>query len=893
MNKKNSLITRLITSLLVVIMIFVVLINYALAQRERVIDNAEYVTNQMAEYISANISNELGYAKSSIVLVSNTISKAMTADTLENPSEVIVPMIEKTPFGSIEYIRADGMNVMNIGQPFDASDRVYYIEGIKGNTGIWNNYHPKTSKDTLINFYTPLYYDNNIVGVITGYIEANRQVASLFETNLYGKEIEGFIVDENNMVICSTDDTEYVKDLTLDMLVEKFDALEEQKKTICEIVGQTDKGIVTYSDRNGEGRICMVPIAGTEWKVAIVVPSESFNEIADENIRSAVLAIFLISLVIVIYCIYILFNIHKRRKEAEEKNAILEEENKQSFAEIMDIKDIISSANMGMWHIELIDGKEPRMFVDETMRKLLGITSFDNTPEQTYTDWFSNVTPEAVDSVLKSVGRMQEGYFDENTYLWKHPTKGVRYVRCGGTAQKIKGGYLLRGYHYDVDDVVREDQAKVVMLKQALDEKNEYFTTLDTLGDIFYSMHVIDLKKDVAVEFSARNQVREIVNQNNDAAEMMKKVMSLTTTDDYRQAALEFTDLHTLSDRMKDKKIMSRQFLGRNVGWVLASFITMEKDNEGRPTKVIYTTRIIDEEKKQQQQLIEKSQTDELTGLFNRRAYEEDIYAHNDTPSEDNFVYISLDVNGLKVINDTLGHTAGDELIVGACSCMKRCFGSYGRLYRIGGDEFAAIIFCDLDKLKDVLEDFNDTMANWSGKIVESLSISYGYATKQEAKDASVRQLSNIAEKRMYESKELHYRQKGVDRRGQKDAHIALCALYTKILKINLTDDSYQIVNMDESERTKEKGFSDKISTWLKAFAEAGQVHKDDVEEYLRKTDTEYLNKYFESDKTSLHIIYRRKFDDGYKQVMMEIIPANDYSADNRSFFLYVKNIDI
>ena len=76
----------------------------------------------------------------------------MTSSVLENPAELIVPMIDNTPFGSIEYIREDGMNVMNIGEPFDASDRVYYIEGIKGNTGIWNNYHPKTSKET---FSTP------------------------------------------------------------------------------------------------------------------------------------------------------------------------------------------------------------------------------------------------------------------------------------------------------------------------------------------------------------------------------------------------------------------------------------------------------------------------------------------------------------------------------------------------------------------------------------------------------------------------------------------------------------------------------------------------------------------------------------------------------------------
>ena len=52
------------------------------------------------------------------------------------------------------------------------------------------------------------------------------------------------------------------------------------------------------------------------------------------------------------------------------------------------------------------------------------------------------------------------------------------------------------------------------------------------------------------------------------------------------------------------------------------------------------------------------------------------------------------------------------------------------------------------------------------------------------------------------------------------------------------------------------------------------------------------MKDYFASDKTSLHIFYRRKFEEGFKQVMMEIIPADDYSNDNQSLFLYVNNIE-
>ena len=884
---------------IVIIAIVMVLTAYTQYQRINVIHNAEQVTNQMAEYIAGNIANEIEYGKSSIKLSAVTISQTMTSDTIDNPSEVIMPMLENTPFESIEYIRPDGMNVMNIGEPFDASDRVYYIEGIKGNTGIWNNYHPKTSQETLMNFYTPLMYDGNISGVITGYIAATTQLSPLFETKLYGQDIYGILVDENDMIICSTIESEYIKDLSLDVFVDRFNVTEDQKQKISDTINNATEEAVSYKDPKGEGRICVSSIPEMQWKVVIIVPAKSFNAIIRENTKVSVITIIIISLILVSYAAYILFRNIRRRKEIAAENIILEEENRvfteenqRAFAEIKEIRDIISSAKMGTWHIELVDGEEPRMLVDETMKELLGITEETLIPEKTYTDWFSKITPGAVQSVLDSVERMEQGYFDENTYLWNHPTKGERYVRCGGTSQTITGGFVLRGYHYDVDDVVREDMAKVVMLQEALNEKEEYYSTLETLGDIFYSMHVIDVVADTVEEFNAKNEIKAVVNHKHGATEMMKIVMNKTIVDEDKQKALDFTDLTTISERLKGKTVLSNQFKGVNVGWVLASFITMERDEEGRATKVIFTTRVIDEEKKQEEKLIYKSQTDELTGLLNRRAYEDDIYENSSAPIEDKFIYISLDVNGLKVVNDSLGHVAGDELLIGACQCMRTSLGAYGKLYRIGGDEFVAILFCDDNKIKDILNDFDEAMLNWKGDVVDSVSVSYGWVSKDEQPGLSVRQLANIAEQRMYESKSEHYRKTGVDRRGQKDAHKALCELYTKILKINITDDSYQIVNMDISEQTKDKGFSKKISEWLGSFGMSGQVHPEDLQEYLKSTDLHYMSEYFEGNKTSLHIFYRRKYGDDFKAVMMEIIPASDYSSDNQSLYLYVKDID-
>ncbi|MBQ0042952.1 MAG: hypothetical protein KBS85_06520 [Lachnospiraceae bacterium] len=83
------------------------------------------------------------------------------------------------------------------------------------------------------------------------------------------------------------------------------------------------------------------------------------------------------------------------------------------------------------------------------------------------------------------------------------------------------------------------------------------------------------------------------------------------------------------------------------------------------------------------------------------------------------------------------------------------------------------------------------------------------------------------------------------------------------------------------------------ISGWLTGFGKSGQVHQDDLEGYLQKTDLEFLSNYFKESKTSISIQYRRKYADGFKQVAMDMIPADDYSTENQTLFLYVKNIDI
>lgn len=180
---------------------------------------------------------------------------------------------------------------------------------------------------------------------------------------------------------------------------------------------------------------------------------------------------------------------------------------------------------------------------------------------------------------------------------------------------------------------------------------------------------------------------------------------------------------------------------------------------------VMLQNEVISLEKRNVEKWIKRSYTDELTGIPNRYAYETEITRLEEGEIPDNFVYASVDVNGLKSVNDTQGHTAGDELVIGAGECLRKTFGAYGTIYRMGGDEFVVLFYADaalLPKLKDTL------MAEgtkWSEKHNLNMSLSCGYVVAKEERDLTIKRIAILADKRMYEAKAAYYRTTGIERR--------------------------------------------------------------------------------------------------------------------------------
>ena len=169
-----------------------------------------------------------------------------------------------------------------------------------------------------------------------------------------------------------------------------------------------------------------------------------------------------------------------------------------------------------------------------------------------------------------------------------------------------------------------------------------------------------------------------------------------------------------------------------------------------------YTMQQVKMDEKLNEQSV-KISIDPLTGVFSRFAYN-DVMESYDNQAPEDFVAFLIDINGLKVVNDTLGHEAGDELMCGAADCIMKAVGNKGRTFRIGGDEFVVFGTMKKEQADETLLEMNRIITSWSGEKVKNLSVSAGYALASEFTGYSIEDLTKEADKAMYEQKKEFYR---------------------------------------------------------------------------------------------------------------------------------------
>ena len=145
---------------------------------------------------------------------------------------------------------------------------------------------------------------------------------------------------------------------------------------------------------------------------------------------------------------------------------------------------------------------------------------------------------------------------------------------------------------------------------------------------------------------------------------------------------------------------------------------------------------------------------DPMTGVKNKQAYQEmkaDVDMRIDTLQLKELGIIVFDVNGLKQVNDTLGHEEGDKHIMRGCELICKQF-QHSAVYRVGGDEFVAVLEGDdYHQRLSLLKEFDEMMEDHArnGGVV----VAAGLDVFRAGRDSEFNSIFDRADQRMYEHK--------------------------------------------------------------------------------------------------------------------------------------------
>lgn len=226
-------------------------------------------------------------------------------------------------------------------------------------------------------------------------------------------------------------------------------------------------------------------------------------------------------------------------------------------------------------------------------------------------------------------------------------------------------------------------------LLQTINHQNKFIEIFDSLRSVLVTAIYSDIRFDhfeMIKSFPMFDAaIRDIAN----TRELQRYVCEHIVDEEYREAFYEFLDHTTLHDRLYGKPYLTMEYHSKLSGWLLARLIPVRYDAEGRLSHFLFVCESTEAEHQQKALLQYAATYDSLTGLLNRSAGESAI--GKEIAKGGPQIFVILDCDHFKQINDQLSHLVGDKVLSGQGGILREFFAD-DVCMRLGGDEFVAFI---------------------------------------------------------------------------------------------------------------------------------------------------------------------------------------------------------
>lgn len=387
---------------------------------------------------------------------------------------------------------------------------------------------------------------------------------------------------------------------------------------------------------------------------------------------------------------------------------------------------------------------------------------------------------------MKSLGLKFPMGFDEYIRYWKttlQPIYKETHAFCAQTRDELLAAYQYGERAIQVDYKLRGKDiycrktallyerkrdghliASVVIhdITNERSEEENHRALLEALQNVFSSMYELNMNDHMAREVRNTARVSSFMPSYGRMEDLVEIWAAKALSQEIYEENRDFWDFETLSERLEKTNIISRELMAETVGWLKISIVVSKRDEQGKPLKLLWMTRVVDEEKKAElktkaelKEATETADHDELTGICNRHGFNKRVKAILEDKRVHSGASIMMDIDDFKEINDTYGHEAGDVVLKGIAQILKSVIRKNDQYSRWGGEEFNAFIYQGDDagivaeRIRQVVE---ESTFMYKG-IRINVTLSLGVCMADDVRKLPINEIINIADKCLYVSK--------------------------------------------------------------------------------------------------------------------------------------------
>ena len=441
------------------------------------------------------------------------------------------------------------------------------------------------------------------------------------------------------------------------------------------------------------------------------------------------------------------------------------------------IKNITNQAPGLIFQFKLLpNGKYIFPYVSKGISKIYGVSPKEamNDAKEVFSKIYDDDYKKVIDSIEVSAKELSIWHNVHRVFL---PKKGIRWLKGEASPEKLKDGSVL--WHGSIRDITKEQkqhefQKKLAEISSSLLKINslnidkKINDALKNIGDFF------NVDQGFVFQFSKNNKLMSISHKwiKKEINSEIDKIEDVSVIDFWMNKFLknEYINISNF-DKIKKRSVSEEKMLTKyniksiicmtvfieNELFAFLGFATVKKEKNFSKEKIrllkIFTDVITSAFSKHiyDKKITKLTYNDSLTGLYNRRFFENELL-RLDTKRQLPISIILADINGLKIVNDSLGHKKGDELLIKSANILKNVLRKEDILARQGGDEFGILLPKTKSKEAEEIIDRIKRISKKTNSDKLAVSIALGTDTKTEAKEDIYEILKN-ADDNMYQNK--------------------------------------------------------------------------------------------------------------------------------------------